>query len=250
VAGIVTGADAFVAGTCTALAFASVLLYPGFALAQTVEGVLVDDQSGRPVVGSLLSLFSAHNTLHDTITSDRRGSFTLTAKEPGTYVISSEREAYASILSDELVLERGVSVSYTFQVPPLSVTNMQQIMETMDRNERLRGGVVELCSGRMNPLEGGILLGVVRDVRTQEPISGAVARFRMFDGGDAGELVRAVTDRHGAYLFCFVPKGVGIEVSVQAPGYRPSSQDVEVKSGTISWYDFRLRLRGGSDRDE
>ena len=60
----------------------------------------------------------------------------------------------------------------------------------------------------------------------------------------------AVTDQHGTYLFCFVPKGTDVGVSVQAPGYRPSSQEVEIRPGTISWYDFRLRAAGGEPQFE
>jgi Carboxypeptidase regulatory-like domain len=222
-----------------------VLFGPTGAMGQVVEGILLDAQSGRPLAGAFLSLIAANTILHDTTTSDRRGQFSLVARGAGTYVISAEREAYASILSDDLTLAAGVSVSYTLEVAPLSLRNMQQIAETLDRNERLRGGVAGLCSGRMNPLEGGILLGVVRDFRDREPVSGAIARFSLPDGADTGDLFTAVTDRHGTYLFCFVPRGADIRVSVDAPGYRTSSQEVEVRSGTISWYDFRLRRLPG-----
>jgi Carboxypeptidase regulatory-like domain len=214
---------------------------PGVATAQTIVGVLVDAQSGRPIQGAFLSLLAADNAIHDTLTSDRRGQFELKATEAGIYMISTEREAYASILSDGIALEAGTSVSYTLEVPPLSIRNMQQIGETLDRNQRLRRGVAELCRGRMNPVDGGILLGVVRDARTREPLSGAVARFRVHVGGDPGEVSTAVTDPFGTYLFCFVPAGDRIEVVVGAPGFQTSSQEVEVQPGTISWYDFRLR---------
>jgi Carboxypeptidase regulatory-like domain len=217
--------------------------FPCTAMAQTVKGVLVDSQTGRPVAGAFLSLLSDDNTSHDTITSDGRGQFTLRGRGAGVYVISTEREAYASVLSDGIALEEGVSVSYALEVPPLSLRNMQQIGEALARNRRLQTGVGELCRGRMNPVEGGILLGVVREARTDKPVSGAVARFRVVEGGEVGELFTAITDQHGTYMFCFVPEGARIEVSVRAPSYRSSVQDVTVRRGTISWYDFVLSPR-------
>lgn len=217
----------------------------GALTAQTVEGVVVDGRNGLPVPGAFLTLIADDDVVHDTITSDRRGQFTLRAGAAGLYMIGTERVAYASMLSDGIALDAGITVSYRLEVPPLSLKNMQQIAETLDRNQRLQRGVGELCRGRMNPVEGGILLGVVRDGRTREPVSGAIARFRLTDGGEAGEVFTAVTDRYGTYLFCFVPKGDDVGVSVRAPGYRPSSQEVEIRPGTISWYDFRLRSGGG-----
>jgi len=228
-----------------AVVFVPVLLLFGLvrpSAAQSVVGVVTDGRTGAPVPGTFLSLVDDSDVVQDTVTTDRNGQFRLRASEAGSYAISAEREDYASILSGELHLTGGAPVSYTMELPPVSLNNMQRISETMGRNERLRSGVVELCRGRMNPVEGGILLGVVRDSRTREPVPGAVAHLPPLD--DAGVPGTAVTDRHGTYIFCFVPARERVSVRVEAAGYRPDEQVVEIRRGTISWYDFRLRPAG------
>jgi len=228
--------------TVPALVLALLTALP--AAAQSVVGVIVDARTGAPVPGVFLTLIDDEDVAHDTVRTDRRGQFELRAGGLGRYVIGAEREEYASVLSDGILVPATGSVSFTMELPPVSMSNLRQMAETMDRNERLRGGVVELCRGRMNPLEGGILLGVVRESGSGDPVAGAVAHLPPNDRDDVPGT--AVTDRHGTYLFCFVPQGQEVVVRVEAEGYRPSEQGVEIRSGTISWYDFRLRPTGGT----
>ena len=229
---------AFPVGMLVALALA---LWAGPAVGQSVQGVVVDAQTGRPVPGAVLSLMGPDLTRHDTITSDRNGQFKLTASIPGTYVIAAARDAYASVVSDGITIEAHTTVSYRFELAPLSLRNMEQIAEALERNARLRSGVIELCKGRMNPEKGGILLGVVREYGTGDLLSGAIARFVPPEGDRTVEISTAVTDRYGTYVFCFVPAGTDVGVSVGASGFGDSFQSVEIRSGTISWYDFRLK---------
>jgi Carboxypeptidase regulatory-like domain len=226
---------------------AAALLGPFAAAAgQSVEGVLIDSQSGRPVPRATLRLIDSADAVHDSTTSDRSGRFRLTGGASGRYVISAARDQYASVLSGSVPLEVGRTVSYTMEVPPLSIAAMTQIRETMTRNERLRSGVVALCRGRMNPLEGGILMGVVRARRSREPLEAARATIANSSAGDTGATPTAITDPHGTYLFCFVPEGDAVEVLVEAVGFLPATQTVEIRRGTISWYDFRLRPASGT----
>lgn len=219
------------------------LAAPDLLRCQTVDGVLIDAQSGRPVPAARMLLMDTADVVHDSTTSDRGGRFVLTARGAGTYVISVEREAYATVMSGGLPLELDRTVSYTMEAPPLSIANMTQIRETMDRSERLRAGVVPLCRGRMNPVEGGILMGVVRARRSREPVEGARASISHPDSSEPVPV--AITDPHGVYLFCFVAQGDAVRVTVEAEGFQPAAQDVEVRPGTISWYDFAMRPSGG-----
>ena len=218
------------------------LLWPAVAGAQAIDGVLVDAQSGRVITSATVLLFSEAGQPVDSTRTSRRGQFTLTAPDRGSYLISALRDGYASILSNPIALRNDETVSYRMEIPPLSTTNLMQMSDALSTNRRLGEGLSDVCSGRMNPLEGGILLGVVRGGTERTPIAGAKAVLRMPAGPGVrpDSTLTAVTDGQGAYLLCFAPAGDSISVTVAADGWQSSTQPVQVKPGTISWYDFDL----------
>ena len=223
-----------------------VALWPAVAGAQTIDGVLVDAQSGRVIPRASVVLFGEGDQPVDSARTSERGRFTLTGPGPGSYTISAVRGGYAGILSNPISLVDGETVSYRMEVPPLSMANMRQMSEVLKTNERLGQGLSEVCSGRMNPIDGGILLGVVRGGQDRQPIAGAKAILHLASGPGiaADSTLAAVTDDQGAYLLCFVPAG-DVRMTVEAEGWRASTQAVQVVRGTISWYDFDLRLASG-----
>lgn len=224
------------------------LVLPAASSAQRVEGVLVDAQSGRVLPGARVYMLDAGDQPVDSATTTSRGRFALTAPAPGRYLINVLREGYADILSNPITLVGSETVSYRMEVPPLSMTNLRQMSDALSANRRLGEGLSDVCAGRLNPLEGGVLVGVVRGGRAREPIPGARSSLRVPEGPGvaADSVLTAVTDPQGAYLHCFVPAGDSIAVTVTAEGWRPSTQVVQVMRGTVSWYDFDLRRAPGS----
>ena len=224
-----------------------VALWPAVAGAQTIDGVLVDAQSGRVIPRASVVLFGEGDQPVDSARTSERGRFTLSGPGPGSYMISAVRDGYAGILSNSISLVEGETVSYRMEVPPLSMANMRQMSDVLQSNQRLGQGLSEVCAGRMNPIDGGVLLGVVRGGRERQPIAGAKAILHLASGPGVApdSSLAAVTDGHGAYLLCFVPAGESVRVTVEAEGWRSSTQSVQVVRGTISWYDFDLRRAGG-----
>ena len=212
-------------------------------MAQSIDGVLVDAQNGSVVPRATVFLIDGGDQAVDSATTSSRGQFTLTGLGAGRYVISVRREGYASVLSNPILLGEAETVSYRLEVPPLSMANLRQMSKVLDSNQRLGEGLSDVCSGRMNPLEGGILLGVVRGGRARDPIAGARAILRMPAGPGVAQdsTLTAVTDPQGAYLLCFAPASDSLSVTVTAEGWRRSTQVVQVMRGTVSWYDFDLR---------
>lgn len=219
------------------------VLLPGGTQGQRIDGILVDSRTGRGVPNAVLLLFDQGDQLRDSTTSNVDGQFVLSATAGGDFVISVQREGYASLLSNSVRVRDGRTVSYRMEVAPLSLANMEQMADAISRNQRLQRGLVDTCRGRMNPLAGGILVGVVRDSRSRDPLPGVEATLRVPVGEDVSpdSVLTAITDEHGTYLFCFAPAGDSVTVTVEDPEGRRDAQVVQIMPGTISWYDFRLR---------
>ncbi|RMH19487.1 MAG: carboxypeptidase regulatory-like domain-containing protein [Gemmatimonadetes bacterium] len=220
-------------------ALAALALGPA-ARAQEIDGVVVDLRTGVGVEGARLWLHDTLGATYDSARSDAAGRFRLRAPEAGLYLLSVRREGYADITSPSLEVGAGEQVAFRMELPPTSLANLRDISDALAVNERLRRGIVPACRGRLRPGHG-ILVGVVRTRRGREPVAGARVRLLPPDGGDAQV---TVTDAGGAYLFCAVPPGVDMPVEVFARGFRVEAQPVEVRAGTIAWYDFRMRPAG------
>ncbi len=225
-------------------AFASMLLVPALvAQAQTVDGVLTDTRTGRGIAEARVALYDTLGVEHDSTHTARDGQFTLQAGEEGAFLISVHRPGYADRISDLIQLGRGERVSYRMDLTPVSSDQVESIQSTLSSNARLRQVMVGTCSGLMDPVRAGMVLGVVRDRAGEEGIGGA----RVVLSVQGGDSLVAVTDRLGGYVFCAVPPGTGHPLRVTAEGWAAAVQDVDVLVRVISWYDFRLRP-GGAGR--
>lgn len=75
--------------------------------AQTVRGTLVEQGSGRPVSGAVVSLLDETGGRRTAALSDSIGGYTLPAPAPGRYQVRAERVGYASTTSPVLELAPG-----------------------------------------------------------------------------------------------------------------------------------------------
>ena len=75
--------------------------------AQTVRGVLTEQEAERPVSGAVVSLLDEGGALRSAALSDSIGSYTLPAPVPGRYRVRAERVGYASTTSPVLELAAG-----------------------------------------------------------------------------------------------------------------------------------------------
>jgi hypothetical protein len=79
---------------------------------QGVTGTVVDQQSGAPIPGALVSLVSSDGRTHARVLADRAGAFSLRAPSAGRYTLRAERIGYATASSPPLELAAGQVVAY------------------------------------------------------------------------------------------------------------------------------------------
>lgn len=221
---------------CLAIALLSV---PLGADSQTIEGVLTDTRTGRGISGAQVTLFDTLGVERDATETGQDGGFVVHGGGAGVFLISVHRPGYADRLSDEIHLSEGERVSYRMDVSPLSSDQVESMQSTLASNDRIRQVLVDTCAGRIDPANAGLVLGVVRDRTGEQGVGGA----RVVLASPGGEPLIAVTDRLGGYVFCAAPPGSGQPLTVTAEGWNSSVQEIEVRAGVISWYDFRLRVR-------
>ena len=244
---------------------------PRPAPGQVVRGQVVRSD-GTPVSGAPALLVGPEGAVVDSAASDGEGRFTLRGREAGAHHVVLEPTGYASYASPELLLAPGDTVSYRMEHPMLSLAAMRRMAEVLATERRFTSDLRAACGGDVVP-GSGILLGVIRDRRTKTPLSGAVVTVAAAGGtprdgpaggaeaaagdgssedgtegaaAEASSLRRpsALSNENGTYILCNLPPGKAVPVRVLLEGRRPEALEVEVRPGTVSWYDVFLRPAG------
>ena len=101
----------------TAAAFVIYLASVSPVFGQTVTGVLVEEESGEPVSGAILTLVDESGADRSSTLTDADGGFRLTARSPGLYVLRAQRIGYADTASPPFSLAAGQTLSYRMEAP-------------------------------------------------------------------------------------------------------------------------------------
>ncbi|NIP58076.1 MAG: hypothetical protein GWM92_07480, partial [Gemmatimonadetes bacterium] len=80
------------------------------APAQVVSGVLVEEQTGTPVDGAMISAVDSLDRTRAATLTDRAGRFHIRDLEPGRYVLRADRIGHRSSYSDTLLLAAADTV--------------------------------------------------------------------------------------------------------------------------------------------
>jgi hypothetical protein len=80
--------------------------------AQTVRGILLEQESARPVAGTLVVLLDQNGEQRGSVLTDAAGRFILQAPSPGRYRLRAERIGYPSTTSPVLELSAGQDLDY------------------------------------------------------------------------------------------------------------------------------------------
>jgi hypothetical protein len=125
---------------------ATVVLAAGIAAsahAQTIQGTVVDDSTGRPIDGALVTLLDAHSTDvgRAPLRSDAAGHFVMQAGKRGSYRLSVVRIGYQPVTSAVYEVADAELVALT-----LRMTNVAQRVTTVLVTERRHLNLKELMS--------------------------------------------------------------------------------------------------------
>jgi hypothetical protein len=226
-------------------AFAAVLCLavpPQPLAAQVVAGKVVTEDGGVPVPGAQIWLLSESGTRVDSTTTDRAGGYRLRAPAPGTYRFYVVLEGYASQSTDAFQLAAGQALDRDVQYTLVSVRAMQVMGDAIARDSMLQQDLPKICGEALRPWESGLLVGVIRDRQTEQPIANAVVTVQPPATPDSTPGPRStVSNQHGTYIFCNIPQGDDIALRVQAPGRPMQEEKVRVRNGMIGWYDVYVR---------
>src|SRR5215213_3706907 len=115
--------------------------------AQAVTGTVVDQQSGAPVPGALVTLVTGEGRVRAQALTDRAGAFSLRAPAAGRYTLRAERIGYAAAASRPLELAAGQTVTYRLAAPSERL-QLQGLVATAgeDRRCTVRPGAGEETS--------------------------------------------------------------------------------------------------------
>jgi hypothetical protein len=222
-----------------ALCFAAA---PRTLAAQTVAGRVVTEDGGVPVPGADIWLMSEGGSRVDSTRTDGAGGFQLRAEAPGTYRLYMVLEGYASQSTAAFELTAGQTLRRDVPYSLVSVRAMQIMGDAISRDSMLQQDLPKICGEALRPWESGLLVGVIRDRRTEQPIPNAVVTVQPPATPDSTPAPRStVSNQHGTYIFCNIPQGDDITLRVRAPGRPVQEEKVRVRNGMIGWYDVYVR---------
>ncbi len=225
--------------TCiTVLAGVVMATEPAPAPAQAVvQGVVVSEDEQRAISGARVVLVRDDGTAVDSARTTSIGRYRLEADGAGTFVLHTEIRGYASYTSAPFRLAAGDTLDRRIELPLVSVRAMQIMADVIGSDTMLQQDLPTLCGEDLRPWESGIVVGVIRDRYTRDPIPGALVMIVPDEEG-ARPLTTLANDR-GTYILCNVPLGES-PLRVRADGWRPRQVTVEVRAGMIGWYDVFL----------
>lgn len=219
-------------------AMCAAMVGPSPVAAQAARGQLRWEERDVPLPGARLLLLSESGARVDSAVTDGSGRFHLAAPEAGTYYLYFHSDGWASVTSNPVSLERGAVTSFDFIVRLVAGAAIRQMSDVIRANEQLQSSLPEICGEAVDPQRAGMLVGVVRDRTTRQPVGGA----RVSIGADArGSSRSTFSSETGVYVLCNVPVGAAVNVSADAPDGRSERTSAIIRAGTISWYDLNLR---------
>lgn len=208
---------------------------------QGVRGDLRDRDRDRVLPGARLYLLDGSGAMVDSTLTGRDGGYRLKAPSAGEYVVYFQIDGWASVGSEPMRLRADTVIEFAFRVPLIHNNAMRQMSDVMAGDARLQASLPEICGEALQPAVAGLLLGVVRMRATREPLAGA--RVSVVRGN--GVARSTLSGENGVYILCNVPVGSAVEITAEAPdGMMVEVTEVEIRAGTISWYDLSLGPRG------
>jgi hypothetical protein len=187
-----------------------ILLEPLAPRLGRIIGYVRNRETLEPIAGTTVFLGggSLGEPRHQTTT--HHGGFVFEELAPGEYVLETAPEGFNEA-REEVHLAAG------------EVEEVDLLVERL----------------RPDPEELGRIVGVVRNAHTDEPIAGA----HVFLIGEALDEARIQeTDERGHFRFHEVPSGHYV-LEVEAEGFRPGREEVEVEAGHLTEIGFRLHPR-------
>jgi hypothetical protein len=211
-------------------------LAPTLLTAQSVQGMVVSQDEGRVVSGASVVLLRDDGAAVDSAVTTSVGRYTLRADSAGTFVVYTTVPGYAPFR-----LEADATRDLRIELPLISVSAMQLMGSVIDSDSTLQQDLPSMCGEELRPWESGIVVGVVRQRGTFEPIPGALVMLvpAPDSAGTQRPPMTTVSNRKGTYFFCNVPLGEH-PIRVRAEGWRPRETKVEVRAGMIGWYDVLM----------
>lgn len=218
---------------CAFQAFVFLALATAPAGAQAVHGQLLDAERGVPLPGARLLLVTDAGAVLDSTVSDGQGRYRLKAPGPGSYALYFDMDGWAGVPSDQLELKQGATTVFDFRVPLLSDAEARRISEIITADRSLQRPLPELCGEPVRAWEAGLLVGVVKERGSERPVAGA--RIGVAGGGGTRE---TVSNDKGIYVLCNVMAGSAVKIVVTGPQGVSETVTVEVRAGTVGWYDL------------
>lgn len=178
-----------VAVLVTPLAFAG--LAPGFAMGQTLEGRVADEEDDSPVVTALVRLVDESGEQRAITAADSSGHYRIVAPEPGVYRLQAERIGYDDFQTPLLEAREPEGVyplDLLMRRSPVPIAGLEITTEQMESRLRLLIGTspralrwdpvrrpelvehVERAHGLTQMMRWGNYAGIeVREPRVGEP---------------------------------------------------------------------------------
>lgn len=215
--------------------------WPDAGSAQSVRGDLRDRDHDRVLPGARLYLLDDAGIAVDSTRTDRSGRFLLSAPAAGEYIVHFHIDGWASVPSNWLRLGPDSTVDLQFRVPLVHHTAVRQLGDMIDMDARLQTAIPEICGEPLRLTEAGMLVGVVRTRATRQPLAGARVSIAAADE----TVARAtISSDNGIYILCNVPLGTAVAITIEsADGRLSETTDVEIRAGTVSWYDLPIGPR-------
>ena len=85
--------------------------------AQAITGTVVEAETGAPVEGASVVLLTRSGDQLDWRLTNAAGRFGFQMTQPGTYLLRADRIGRASVLSDPIPVDRGVTAVYRLETP-------------------------------------------------------------------------------------------------------------------------------------
>jgi hypothetical protein len=198
-----------------------------------VRGRLLDAERGVPLPGARLLLVTEAGAVLDSTVTDAQGRYRLEASAPGSHALYFDMEGWVGVPSDQIELKHGATTVFDFRVPLLSDAEARRISEIITADGSLQRPLPELCGEPVRAWEAGLLVGVVRERGSNRPVAGA--RIGVAGGGGTRE---TVSNAKGIYVLCNVMAGSAVRIVVTGPRGLSETITVEVRAGTVGWYDL------------
>lgn len=103
--------------------------------AQTLEGTVIDGQSGEPIAMTYVALVTEDQRSVVAVTADTEGAFSLEAPSPGSYYVYASSIGYSPVVDGIFELGEGSLMEVEVRLEPDPVM-MDSIRATVDRTER------------------------------------------------------------------------------------------------------------------